>query len=256
MSDILKTACDAAREAGLFLKGRFGTPGTIYEKDAHELVTDLDRQAEAMIVSRIKAAFPTHGIRGEEGAKTTGAADYLWVIDPLDGTHNFIRGIALFGVCIGIVYKGEHLAGAVYLPMTDELFYAERGSGAYKNEEKIWVSKTSELRQATLAYDSSLFNDPPRIGGILNDCAQKVFNLRMLGSSACNLTALAHGSVDACTEFDDKPWDSAAGVAIIREAGGTVTTLKGAPFTFKDRDYLASNTLLHQQFLDIIKRRM
>ncbi|MDD5674890.1 MAG: inositol monophosphatase family protein [Chitinivibrionales bacterium] len=252
MTDIISVARAAALEAGTFLKDHFGHALTITEKYEHELVTQLDRQAEDIIAGHIRAAFPGHNILGEEGGASDNGGDYLWIIDPLDGTHNFIRSMPLFGVSIGVVYKKEHVAGVVYIPCETALYCAERGGGAFKNDRKITVSKTAQLRGCTLAYDSSLFVNPERMCGVLGDLARHVFNVRMLGSSACNLTYLACGSVDACIEFDDKPWDSAGGVTIIREAGGTVTNLAGEPFTLEDNNYIASNTLLHPRLLEIV----
>src|SRR3989338_1842510 len=156
MSDMLEVGIEAAEEAGIFLLNNFGKISKIESKGDRNLVTNLDKEAEEIIVGKIKTKFPGHGILAEEGGDDNIEDDYLWIIDPLDGTHNYIRGISIFGVSIGIVYKGNFIAGVIYMPLEKELYVAEKGNGAYKNGAKISVSSRDNLSDGYLSFDSAI----------------------------------------------------------------------------------------------------
>lgn len=252
MNNILNTAIEAAKEAGAFLLDNFGKIGKIEKKGDRNFATNLDREAEVMIIDRIGAKFPDHGVIAEESGKKSAERDYLWIIDPLDGTHNFMRNIDIFGVSIGVVYKEKFVAGVIYMPKEDELYFAEAGSGAYKNDKKISVSENSDLKECSIAYDSSIRYAPKVMLKVLGDLAQEAFNVRMLGSSARHLSYVAEGVLDFSVEFHDRPWDFAGGVSIIKEAGGKLCDLSGGSLTYKSIGYIASNARVFNKVKAIV----
>jgi len=252
MKEIINIAIEAARETGEFLDRNFENTLTVETKSDRNLATNLDKEAEANIVKKIKGAFPDHGILGEEGGHHSGGSDYLWIVDPLDGTHNFIRGIDVYGVSIGITHKDKFVAGVIFMPVSNELYVAETGSGAFKNGKRIYVSGNTDIRTCSLSYDSSIRHNPDLILGILKDLSLEVFNIRMTGSSVRLLSYLSEGKFDASVEFCDKAWDFAAGAVLIEEAGGIITSLDGSPLTYKSQGYLAGNPIFYKKIKEII----
>ena len=252
MKDIIKIGIKAAREAGEFLLENANKKKEIIEKDDWTFVTDIDPQAEKIVVDIIQSKFPGHGILCEEKSVPESTGEYLWIIDPLDGTHNYIRGIPHYGVSIGIVHKESIVAGIIYMPLDNALYVAEKGSGAFKNEERIHVSDRAEIGTCTLSYDSSIRYNPVLKPKVLAGLGKKVFNVRMFGASTTILTFLAEGKVDIAVEFDDKPWDFTAGVSLVTEAGGAFTDFDGKPATYKTERYVASNGLVHDEVCDVI----
>lgn len=256
MAEILDTATKAAKLAGNFLQDNFGKISKIEAKGDRSLVTDLDKKAEKIIRDEIKTKFPGHGIIGEEEGSQVKDNDYIWIIDPLDGTHNYIRNIDIFGVSIGVVYKGKFIAGVVYMPKGQQLYRAESGAGAYCNQKRISVSDCSLLKEASLAFDSSIRYTPEIMLEVLGDFAAQAFNIRMFGSSARTLTYVADGSLDFAVEFHDRPWDFSGSVAIIEEAGGKLTGLNQKPLTYQTIGYIASNQKIHSQAAEIVLNRL
>jgi myo-inositol-1(or 4)-monophosphatase len=252
VSEILNVAVEAAKEAGEFLLDNFGKIGQIESKGDRNFATDLDKKAEVLIIERIKEKFSDHGIIAEESGSSNLDKDYLWIIDPLDGTHNFIRNINIFGVSIGILHKKEFVAGVIYMPGDKELYMGEKGAGAYKNGEKIYVSSNDNLKECSISFDSSIRYSPDIMLKVLGDLASKVFNVRMFGSSARTLSYIAEGRLDFAVEFHDRPWDFAGGVCIIEEAGGKLIDLKGLPLTHKTIGYIASNSCVHDKVKEIV----
>lgn len=253
MEDIITVGIKAAKDAGDFLLSNFGKVATIESKGDRNLATNVDREAEKLIVDRIKSAFPSHGILAEEGGQQNIEGDYLWIIDPLDGTHNYIRNINIFGVSIGAMHKDEFIAGIIYIPYDKELYVAERGSGASKNGTSIHVSARDNLKDCSISFDSSIRYAPAVMLNVLDKLAGEVFNIRMLGSSARVLSYIAEGKLDFAVEFHDKPWDFSGGVCIVEEAGGRLTTLGGEPLTYTSIGYIASNTSVHSKVEEIVQ---
>ena len=251
---MVNVAIKAAQEAGKFLLGNFGKITHIETKDDRSLATNADKGAEEIIVGLIKTRFPSHGILAEENEKKDVENEYLWIIDPLDGTHNYIRSIPIFGVSIGLFARGSFVLGVIYMPWENELYVAEKGNGTYKNGTKIAVSQKKELDECSLSFDSSIRKSPQVMIPVLDTIAQRVFNLRMLGSSARLLSYVAEGKLDASIEFHDRPWDFAAGVCLIEEAGGVFTDLKGNLPTYKTVGYLTANKILHGKLLNLIMK--
>ena len=220
-------------------------------------MTGLDKEAERIIVTDLLSAFPSYGIIGEEGGKSAGIGEYTWVIDPLDGTHNYIRGIPVYGVSIGLMQGNEFVGGVIYMPTEDELYSAEKGGGSWKNGKRIRVSSFPSLSECSLSYDSDLL----RTGAgnkidCLRELAAKVFNIRMSGSSVRNLTFCAEGKVDAVIEFDDHIWDFAAGVTLVLEAGGKITDHQGGSPDRNRGCYIATNGHIHTATMEIIVKNL
>lgn len=256
MKEIIRVGIQAAKEAGAYLLANYGKIREVRSKGDRNLFTNVDKTVEKMVARRILAAFPSHGIIGEEGSSRKGSSEYVWIIDPLDGTHNYIRSIPVFGVSIGIVKDKEFVAGVIFMPWDDELYAAEKGSGCYKNNKRIRVSGTGRLHDCSLHFDSGIRYNPGLLLPVLGDLADAVFNLRMMGSSARSLSFLAEGKLDAVVEFEDKIWDCAAGICLIEEAGGKVTSLTGEKMTPETVGYVAANPLIHKPVLKIISRRL
>lgn len=252
MSNIMTVAIQAAQDAGAFLKDNFGKVKEVEVKRDASLATNVDRSAEQIIVGRIRTAFPTHNIMAEEGGESLRDAGYWWIIDPLDGTHNFIRGMEAFGVSVGVVNGDEFIAGVIYMPMSGELYAAEKGSGAYKNNNRIFVSKTADISRAFLSFDSTMRNVPDDYFAILRRVGKSVFSVRMTGSSVRVLSYLAEGKLDGTVEFFDHPWDFAGGVTILREAGGVLRGLDSGELKPRSTGYIGSNGLLQDALEKIV----
>lgn len=252
MSDIINLGIEAAKEAGKYLLNNFGKIKKIESKGDRNLVTNLDKEAEKIIIDKIKSKFDSHDIFGEETGMSNLNSEYIWIIDPLDGTHNFIRGINIFGVSIGLIYKEEFIAGIIYMPVDDELYFAEKNNGAYKNGKKIYVSEVADFKKCSISFDSSIRYSKEVMLAVLGDLSTKVFNVRMFGSSARVLSYIAEGKIDFAVEFYDQPWDFAAGVCLIEEAGGKFTDLKGNYPTYKTVGYIASNHSMYNSVFETV----
>lgn len=249
-----KTAIDAAKSAGLLLKRNIGRRHTIEFKGVIDVVTEMDIKAEDMIMKTIKARFPEHGILTEESFEQKSGSGYRWIIDPLDGTTNYSHGFPIFCVSIALEREGEIILGVVFNPMLNELFTAEKGKGAYLNSKKIRVSGISELTKSLLAtgfpYDVRTSQDN-NISHFAN-FAVRVQAIRRAGSAALDMCYVACGRFDGFWELKLKPWDTAAAMLIIKEAGGIVTDFKGSAFSLYSGETLASNGLVHDEMIEIL----
>src|SRR5512138_2470464 len=237
-----------AREAGALLHDKFKQRiGFTYKGDA-DLVTEADRAAEKLITDRIRKEFPGHDLYGEEGTRTNTGSDYRWYIDPLDGTTNFAHGFPVFCVSVGLQFKGERVAGVLFDPTRDELFAAERGSGTYLNGTRVSVSKVNNLAECLTGtgFPSHKRHKNPNIY-FYHQITLRTHGVRRAGSAALDLANVACGRYDGFWEFNLNPWDTAAGVLIVQEAGGTVTRFDGSPWRIESDETLASNTLLHDE---------
>lgn len=253
---LLAVAADAARQAGAILAECAHNGFRVKYKQVINLVTDADHQAEQRIIDVIHKAFPTHRVLAEErGLTETLPSRYTWVVDPLDGTTNFAHGFPAYCVSIGVECDGNGIVGAVYDPTRDELFTAELGHGAYLNGVPISASRTDHLDRALLvtgfAYD--IRETPNNNLSHFARFALKVQGLRRTGTAALDLCYVAAGRFDGFWEVSLSPWDMAAGVVILREAGGKVTNCTGAPHSIYGRELVASNGLIHRAMLDLLR---
>ncbi len=255
---MLEVAIEAAREAGTMLKLHAGKQRSVERKGGEEtnLVTELDRRAEEMIIDRIRRKHPHHDILAEESGGRERQSEFCWIIDPLDGTTNFTHGLPVFCVSIGLEHKGEIVGGVVFDPNHDELFVAEKGNGSTLNRKPIHVSATARLIDSLLVtgFPYTLRADPDEIIRHFNNFLLEAQALRRLGSAALDLCYVAAGRFDGFWEVSLNPWDMAAGVLLVQEAGGMFTDFEGNPSTVYKKKLLTSNGLIHKQMIEVLKR--
>lgn len=251
-----RVAVQLAKRAGRLLRAEAGKRRQIAFKGfPTNLVTEMDRRVEALIVDRLRAAFPSHAILSEECGSLGGRASCRWVIDPLDGTTNYAHGIPIWSVSIALEVRRRTRLGVVFDPNRDECFVAELGKGAFLNGRRLRVSETATLNESLLA--SGLPHDvreTPR-----NNLAEfSAFSLRCrgvrrMGSAALSLSYVAAGRLDGYWELRVGPWDAAAGVLLVEEAGGRVTNLAGGPLDAARPQVVASNGRIHAEMLQVLK---
>ncbi len=257
----LSLAMSVARDAGTLLLRWLGRIERVDTKGAADLVTVADRESEALVVQRILHAFPSDGVLGEEGASREGSSGWRWVIDPLDGTTNFVHAFPVFMVSIGLLRDGQRTAGVCYGPIRDELFAAVRGQGARRNGVPISVSRVAGLDGALTAtgfpYGSNaagvaegqhrvlIESMLARVGRALS----LTHGIRRAGSACYDLCFLANGNVDVYFEQGLKPWDMAAATLIAEEAGARISRYDGSEFDIDTPNLLATNGLLHEAAL-------
>ena len=251
--DPLAYAIRTAREAGDLLLARVGLPLETREKGTRgDLVTESDRAAEALIVARLRAAYPDCTILGEEEGTYQGSSDERWIVDPLDGTTNYAHGYPLF--CVSIAYEraGMVTAAAIYAPAIGEMYAASLGAGAACNERRIAVSDTQTVADSLVCTGFKPANYE-RNGENFARLSRRAQGVRRDGSAALDLAFVAAGRFDAFWEFDLSPWDVAAGALIVREAGGTVSAIDGGPFAVGGGSTLATNGRTHREMCDALR---
>ncbi len=251
-NNFLPTMSAIAREAGALLMPYFHQHLKIEYKGEADLVTAADRASEALIRDRIQQQWPTHDVLGEELGLSDQGSDFRWYVDPLDGTTNFAHGYPVFCVSIALEQRlsetaAKRIAAVIYDPTRDELFSAEPGKGAQLNGEAIHVSKVANLKECLLAtgFPSQKRHKNPNIY-FYHQITLHTHGVRRAGSAALDLCNVACGRFDGFWEFNLNPWDTAAGVLIVEEAGGKVTRFDGSPFEINSRETVASNGLLHE----------
>jgi myo-inositol-1(or 4)-monophosphatase len=254
-------AINTASKAGEWIQSKLGDFNSLNTKySSHDLVTEVDKGAEMMIRNLIQTHFPHHSILGEEGVepgpeasaqalKDVSDAEYLWVVDPLDGTTNFVHGFPFFSVSIALAHKGEVIVGVVYNPLHNELFVAEKGKGAYVRGRRMQVSSETKLEESLIATGLPADRNgalPVNLRG-LNALCPKVRNIRVAGSAALHMAYVAAGRLSGFWEIGLNSWDMAAGALLVQESGGSVTDTEGNPYTLKVRNVLATNGAIHDQ---------
>jgi myo-inositol-1(or 4)-monophosphatase len=257
-SALLNVMIGAARKAARALKRDFGEVENLQVsmKGPANFVTAADRRAEETLFAELSKARPGYGFLGEEGGQREGAdKTHRWIVDPLDGTTNFLHGIPHFAISIGLEREGTVIAGLVYNPINDEMFTAERGKGAFLNEQRIRVAARSRLDQAVIACGL------PHVGrgdielGRRETAAMQdhVAGLRRYGAAALDLAWIAAGRFDAYWERNIKPWDIAAGMILVREAGGFISDCDGGDDMYAKGHILAGNDTLQKEVLRLLK---
>lgn len=257
----LEEAISIAKEAGRLLKEGFGKQVIIEEKStAVDWVTQYDKAAEDLILTRLLAAFPKHAIVGEENGRIHKDSAYTWHVDPLDGTTNFAHGFPIFAVSLGLCHKEIPILGVVYDPIRDECFYASKGQGAFRTHAEqiypIHVSTTHKLSHALLGtgfpYDRATAG---RSLATVETMLAHVHGIRRQGAAALDLVTVASGRFDGYWEFQLKSWDVAAGIIILLEAGGEVTNFAGQPVRIAPQmDLVVSNGRIHAQMLTLLMK--
>ncbi|WP_372660419.1 inositol monophosphatase family protein [Cohnella sp.] len=257
-------AVNCASKAGEWIKSKMGSFTQLDTKySMHDLVTEVDKGSERMIRNLIGTHFPHHSFLGEEGVEPGPEAsakalmdmsdsEYLWIVDPIDGTTNYVHGFPFFSVSIALAYRGQVIVGVVYDPSRDEMFVAERGKGAYVRGRKIQVSEENTLSQSLIATGFPADHHialPANMKGI-QALAPKVRNLRIAGSAALHLAYVAAGRLSGFWEYNLSSWDIAAGSLLVEEAGGRLSDLNGETYHIGIRNVSASNGLIHEELLE------
>lgn len=255
MKALLETAKILAREAGEMIRQSGSNLGKVDYKGRADLVTDVDRKAEEIILCGIRKSYPDHAVLAEESGENEVQSDFRWVIDPIDGTTNFVHGYPFFCVSIAVQHHRETVAAVVFDPMHDELFSALKGEGAFLNEKPLAVSAANELSKSLVATGF-----PYRLGDRWQhsmDLFEAFYldshGVRRDGAAALDLCYVAAGRFEGFWEYELQPWDVAAGLLIVQEAGGRTTDFQDRPSRIDDRQVLASNGLIHDQMLQVIR---
>jgi myo-inositol-1(or 4)-monophosphatase len=256
MQPMVNIAVRAARQAGNLIVRAIDQIDTlkIKEKSANDYVTEVDLRAEQEIVKTIKRAYPQHGILAEESGETEGK-EYEWIIDPLDGTTNFLHGIPQYAISIGIKHRGKMEHAVVYNPVSEEMFTASRGDGARLNDRRIRVANRTNLNGALLGTGIPFREDQDlelylkTLKALLPGTA----GVRRPGSAALDLAYVAAGRFDGFWEFGLNTWDMAAGVLLVQEAGGIVTDMQGGDAYFETGNVVAGNLKVHAEMAKRIK---
>ena len=255
---------DAARSAGKILREMLGTTSVRHKNNPSDLVTEADIAAQEAIETIVLGAFPDHCFLGEEGNLTPshppGSSDlseFCWIVDPLDGTTNFVHGVPFFGTSIALARGTDVLCGVFYNPMTEEFFSAARGQGAFLNGKQIRTSTWQTLGESLVgvSFPPMVQGEPPDLIAFLK-AVPRCQSIRRTGSTVLNMAYVAAGRFDASWAFNSHPWDIAAGIVLVKEAGGIVTKPNGAPIDFSDPAPFCAvaNETLHQELMQVLKR--
>jgi myo-inositol-1(or 4)-monophosphatase len=256
MHPILNVATKAAREAGKIINRASQDVGSlkIQTKDYNDFVSEVDRAAEDAIISILKEAYPTHGFYGEETGKTNLEAESIWIIDPLDGTTNFLHNFPCYCVSIALQEKGVLTQAVIYDPVHNDLFTATRGRGAFLNDKRIRVTNRSKLQDSLIStgFPFKDFSYLDTYLEIFKDMAKKTSGLRRPGSAALDLAYVAAGYTDGFFEINLSPWDIAAGALLVQEAGGIVGDFEGNQSWLRTGNIVAANPKVFGQMLQVI----
>ncbi len=250
----LEVAEQAAREAGEVLLENLGKVKEIEFKAKNSLVTEVDHLSEEIIISKIKSSFASHDIFAEESGRESKNSDYLWLIDPIDGTTNYAHAYPFFSISIALEVNGVVEVGLVYDPVKDEMFTAEKGKGAYLNNEPISVSESHAIEHCHVCtgfmheIEWMVEANIKHFGNFIRQARA----VRRDGSAALDVCYVACGRFDGFWELGLNPWDTAAAVLILKEAGGHVTTFSGGEYSIYMKEILGSNAIVHDQMIEIL----
>ena len=247
-----------AREAGKLVREGYHTSKTVRHKGVVDLVTEYDVRAEELILKRLSEHFPKYVLVGEESHYGTYDHQRAIYVDPIDGTTNFVHGIPHLGISLGLWEAGRPVQAVVYNPILDELFWAEAGNGAWLNDAPLHVSMQTDLQQSLIGtgFPYAKVNQGSEYRWVIDRLASvlpHIRDIRRLGAAAIDLCYLAQGRIDAFYEIDLQPWDVAAGILIVQEAGGRVSTLSGELYAFGDKGIVASNGCVHEALLNLMR---
>jgi len=253
MNHYLQVAQEIAREAGRLLLAEFHRPRAVEYKTEVDIVTAADRKAEEFIVDRLHTHFPQHAWIAEEGSRRESETDYCWYVDPLDGTTNFAHGYPVFCVSLALVRGSEILVGVVFDPVREEMYHAGQGEGAWLNQRPIRVSAVKSLSESLVAtgFPTRKRHKHPNVA-YFHRFTQLTHGVRRDGSAALDLCYVACGRFDGFWELNLNPWDTAAGVLLVREAGGLVTNFQGGPFRLDSEETLATNRQIHAEMQQVL----
>jgi myo-inositol-1(or 4)-monophosphatase len=256
---ITKQVANLSRSVGSYVRNEIKRieKSSIQSKGINDFVTYVDKTSEKKLIGELAKILPEAGFIAEENDRLKKRDRYNWIIDPLDGTTNFIHGIPLFSISIGLMLKEEIVSGVVFEPNQQECFYSWKNGGAFLNGQQIFVSEASSLNDCIIATGFP-YSNYSRLEGFMETFTHLMKNthgIRRLGSAALDLAYVACGRFDGFFEYGLHPWDSAAGSIMVEEAGGTVSDFKGKRNFIFGEEILASNKLIHEPFLQVIKDR-
>lgn len=255
IADYMKKLMESlAKKAGNALTEHFREDWSLLtlRSTAKEAATRYDKVVDQLIIEGIKKDYPHHSLLTEESGFIQGDPDWLWIVDSLDGTGNFANFNPLFSVCIALVHKGELVLGTIYAPAIDEFYLAEKGDGAYFNGKRIRVSDISVLNQSYILYCEGGEKDRTITGKLVERVYPQVIDMRKLGSAGLETAWVACGKAEAYFTTKIEPWDVAAGVLLVQEAGGEVSDFQGNLWKVQASDLLFSNKRIHQEMLEFI----
>ena len=255
MKSYLEIALEAAQKAGMIIKENFHSEKEIDYKGRINLVTNVDREAERVVIETILKYYPEHNILTEETEhKQNASQPYRWVIDPLDGTTNYVHGFPFVCVSIALQKNEESIVGVVYNPILDELFFAEKDQGSFRNSLPISVSDNADFSKSLLAtgFPYEMLNEKRNNIENFSKMIKKCRGIRRPGAAALDMCYVACGIFDGYWEIELFPWDTAAGVVILEEAGGKVTKFAGSKFSIFDKEIIASNGRIHWELLRVL----
>jgi len=253
-NEVLRTAIEAAEGAGKIIRGRYFSKGSVSMKGFRNLVTDADIAAECFILELIKERFPGHSVLSEEAGGIPSRTGYMWVVDPLDGTTNYAHRHPVFCVSVAVVKDDRPVIGVIHDPLRDHTFVAGRGDGATLNGSSIHVSDAGKFENAVFGVDWGHENKVrAKVLSCLNQLLPCCGTVRALGSAAIGLAYVAAGWTDGYFHPALKPWDSAAGILLVEEAGGRCSTVHGASYTIHLPDCVATNGFIHDDLLTIFR---
>jgi len=249
LKDLIKQAGNICKKEQTLLR-----PSDVNFKNKKDLVTITDKKVEDFIIKNIRATYPSHDIFGEETGRTHFFSDYLWIIDPIDGTTSFVHQQPFYSISIAVQYHGQTICGAVYAPNLDELFYADKDSGVFLNDHSICVSKADKLINCVMATGFACLRAdlPTNNLSYFNKIVPKLRDIRRYGSAAIDLCYVACGRLDGFWEMNLNIYDIAAGAFIVEQAGGTICDFKGG-FNFPEQGIIATNKYLQKKLLENFK---
>jgi len=240
-------------EAGKLLMKNFGKIKTVRAKDKKSYVTNVDLESDKLIISAIRKKYPDHNIISEESGEINNNSEYTWYIDPIDGTHNYIKNIPLFGISIALTHKKELKLGAINLPYLKELYVAEKGKGAYLNGKRLRVSNKNNLKNSFIVMDLSIRYVPKKVMGIFDRLKTRVYDIRAFGCAVYEYAIIANGIADGYITAYTNSWDAAAGVLIVEEANGKVTDFDGNAWSPEQNKFVSTNKKIHGKLLKLVK---
>lgn len=247
-----------AKQAGGIIRDAHRTRFSVEIKSDNlkNLVTEIDKKSEKTIMDFIRKKYPSHNILAEESGGHKSSSDYLWVIDPLDGTTNFAHGLPIFSVSIGVQYKDESIAGVVYDVMRDVVYSAEKGSGAFENDNKINVNNNDNIEKSLLVtgFPYNVAENPEKVFERFIEMLKVARAVRRLGSAAIDFCYVANGVFEGFWEVHLNPWDICAGKLIVEEAGGKVTDFNGNPISIFNKTILSTNGKIHSKMIELLNK--
>jgi myo-inositol-1(or 4)-monophosphatase len=247
----LEIAKSVSREMGKIQLKNFRKNLKVIRKSTKDFVSNVDLECQNVSYELLKKEFEYDILSEEKKTQDEIDTELFWIIDPVDGTHNYISGLPNFGVSIALATKKEFLLGVIYLPYFDEMYYAVKNQGAFMNDEKIQVSKNNDLEKSMITFDNQFYLNKKSFD-VYKKIVDSCFTTRILGSAVYDFCLIASGKVDARVWNNTKVFDFAAGITIVNEAGGSVTDFNGNKINLDAHDILASNSFVHQELLTVI----